>query len=108
MKAGTAQKLALNMLSTAVMSARGLVVDGLMVAMRPTNAKLRARAVLIVGRILQAAPGRAEALLADAGWDLPAALISGRWGVKPEAARAHLSAMAGSVAKALEEKPAPG
>jgi N-acetylmuramic acid 6-phosphate etherase len=108
MKAGTAQKLALNMLSTAVMSARGLVVDGLMVAMRPTNSKLRARAVQIATRILGKTPAAAEGLLMASGWDLPAALVSGRWGLSPETARAHLASKAGSVAKALEEKPAPG
>jgi len=105
MKAGTAQKLALNMLSTAVMSERGLVVDGLMVAMRPTNAKLRARAIRISVRILGGTAERAEALLAGAGWDLPAALVSGRWGVTPAAARAHLATRHGSVARALQEKP---
>ena len=105
MKAGTAQKLALNMLSTAVMSERGLVVDGLMVAMRPTNAKLRTRAIRIAGRVLSASPELAEALLAKSGWDLPAALVSGRWSVTPAAARAHIATRHGSVAKALQERP---
>ena len=105
MKAGTAQKLALNMLSTAVMSARGLVVDGEMVAMRPTNSKLRRRAVRITGRILGRTEADAETLLLGAGWDLPAALVSGKWGIAPAAARAHLAAKLGSVAKALEETP---
>lgn len=108
MKAGTAQKLALNMLSTAVMSARGLVVDGLMVSMRPTNAKLRARAVQIAARILGKTPAAAEGLLVASGWDLPAALVSGRWSLSPETARAHLLSRAGSVARALEEAPEPG
>ncbi len=107
MKAGTAQKLALNMLSTAIMSARGLVVDGLMVAMRPTNAKLRERAVRIATRILGNSPEAAEGLLIASGWDLPAALVSGRWNVSPEAARALILAKGGSVAKALEERPDP-
>jgi N-acetylmuramic acid 6-phosphate etherase len=105
MKAGTAQKLALNMLSTAVMSERGLVVDGLMVAMRPTNAKLRARAIRIAVRILGTAPERAERLLHDADWDLPAALVSGRWRISPSAARAHLASKEGSVAEALDDEP---
>ena len=43
MKAGTAQKIALNLISTLVMARMGRVRDGMMVAMRPTNAKLRAR-----------------------------------------------------------------
>ncbi len=107
MKAGTAQKLALNMLSTAVMAERGLVVDGLMVAVRPTNAKLRARAVRIAAKILGETSERAEWLLEESGWDLPVALIAGRWDLAPEAARAHLASWAGSVARALEERPGP-
>ena len=43
MKAGTAQKIALNLVSTLVMVRMGRVRDGMMVAMRPTNAKLRKR-----------------------------------------------------------------
>ena len=43
MKAGTAQKIALNLVSTLVMVRMGRVRDGMMVAMRPTNAKLRRR-----------------------------------------------------------------
>ena len=51
LKAGTAQKIALNMLSTAVMAKRGLVYEDEMVAMRPTNEKLRKRAVRIVAEL---------------------------------------------------------
>ncbi len=51
LKAGTAQKIALNMLSTAVMARRGLVYEGEMVAMRPTNEKLRKRARRIVAKL---------------------------------------------------------
>ena len=50
LKAGTAQKIALNMLSTAVMAKRGLVYRDEMVAMKPTNEKLRKRAIRIVRR----------------------------------------------------------
>jgi N-acetylmuramic acid 6-phosphate etherase len=51
MKAGTAQKVALNILSTAIMLRLGRVYQGLMVNMRPTNVKLQARAVRIVQQI---------------------------------------------------------
>lgn len=105
MKAGTAQKLVLNMLSTAVMARRGLVWRGEMVAMRPTNAKLRRRAVDILGRLLALPAGDAERLLSETGWSLPVALVAGRWNVTAEAARARLAALSGDVARALEEKP---
>ena len=51
MKAGTAQKVALNALSTGVMIRLGLVYRGLMVEMRPSNAKLRERAVRMVAEL---------------------------------------------------------
>lgn len=51
MKAGTAQKIALNLLSTAIMIRLGRVYDGLMVDMRVSNRKLRARAIGIVATI---------------------------------------------------------
>ena len=105
MKAGTAQKLVLNMLSTAVMARRGLVWRGEMVAMRPTNAKLRKRAVDILGRLLAFPPEPARQLLEQAGWSLPVALVSGRWGLGIEAARERLAVLRGNVARALEEEP---
>jgi N-acetylmuramic acid 6-phosphate etherase len=106
MKAGTAQKLVLNMLSTAVMARRGLVYRGEMVAMRPTNVKLRRRAVDIVGRVLALPPEPAGRLLERAGWILPVALVSGKWGLPVEKAGEWLAARNGNVARALDEEPA--
>jgi len=105
MKAGTAQKLVLNMLSTAVMARRGLVFRGEMVAMRPTNAKLKQRAVDILGRLLALPADAAARLLEEAEWSLPAALVAGRWGLSAEEARARLAAASGNVARALGEEP---
>lgn len=62
MKAGTAQKIALNLLSTAIMLRLGRVHQGLMVDMRVSNRKLRARAVAIVEEI--AGVGREDAAAA--------------------------------------------
>ncbi len=106
MKAGTAQKLVLNMLSTAVMARRGLVYRGEMVAMRPTNVKLKRRAVDIVGRVLALPPEPAGRLLEKAGWILPVALVSGKWGLTVERAGEWLAARNGNVARALDEEPA--
>ncbi len=105
LKAGTAQKLALNMLSTAVMARLGLVVEGEMVAMRPTNAKLRARAVRISCRLLGLGHDDARALLDSAGWELPVALVAGRHRLSPEAARERLARAGGNVAAALDGPP---
>jgi len=105
MKAGTAQKLVLNMLSTAVMARLGLAWRGEMVAMRPTNAKLRRRAIDMMGRLLALPPGRAEGLLVESGWDLPVALAAGRWGLPAARAREWIASRSGNVARALEEGP---
>jgi N-acetylmuramic acid 6-phosphate etherase len=105
MKAGTAQKLVLNMLSTAVMARRGLVYQGEMIAMRPTNVKLKRRAIDIVGRVLALPPEPAERLLYMSGWELPVALVSGKWGLTVEKATAWLAARNGNVARALDEEP---
>ena len=106
MKAGTAQKLVLNMLSTAVFARRGLVWRGEMVAMRPTNAKLRRRAADILGRTLGVPEEPAISLLEEAGWNLPVALVSARWHVGPARASEWIASRGGNVARALEEEPA--
>jgi N-acetylmuramic acid 6-phosphate etherase len=75
MKAGTAQKMVLNMLSTAAMIRLGKVYGNLMVDVRPTNAKLRRRAV----RILQEAAGvdreTAQQTLAASNYEVKPALV---------------------------------
>ncbi len=105
MKAGTAQKLVLNMLSTAVFARRGLVHEGEMIAMRPTNVKLKRRAIDIVGRVLALPPEPAERLLESAGWELPVALVSGKWGLPVEKAKDWIVSRTGNVARALDEEP---
>ena len=63
MKAGTAQKIALNLLSTSIMIRLGRVYDRLMVDMRVSNRKLRARAIAIVSEISGSNAREAEAAL---------------------------------------------
>lgn len=100
--AGTAQKLVLNMLSTAIARRLGLIVRGEMVAMRPTNAKLRARAVRIARDLLDVEETRARALLEACEWDLPAALVAGRHHLTAADARRRIEAAGGNVAKAFD------
>ncbi|HKC24354.1 MAG TPA: N-acetylmuramic acid 6-phosphate etherase [Thermoanaerobaculia bacterium] len=101
LSAGTVQKVVLNMLSTSVMRTRGLVVAGEMAALRPTNAKLRARAIRIVSELASLPPARAEELLHESGWSVPVALVSGTLGLPPERARERLEEARGNVARAL-------
>lgn len=67
MKAGTAQKVALNLLSTAVMLRLGRVYNGLMVDMRASNRKLRLRAISTVAEISGVDSAAAQAALEQAG-----------------------------------------
>ena len=87
MKAGTAQKLVLNMLSTAVMIRLGRVYDNWMIRVALTNSKLQARGL----RILMEASGKGVAdstrALRQSGHDLAAALIMLRTGASAQQAK---------------------
>ena len=108
LKAGTAQKIALNMLSTAVMAKRGLVYEGEMVAMQPTNEKLRKRAVRIVAQLAATSEENAEGFLRMVYWHLPSALIAAKWKLDASAASLHLSRKNSNVALALSQPPERG
>jgi N-acetylmuramic acid 6-phosphate etherase len=108
LKAGTAQKIALNMLSTAVMAKRGLVYEGEMVAMRPTNEKLRKRAKRIVAHLSGMSEESAEDFLRRVDWHLPSALIAAKWKLDASAAALHLSRKNSNVAAALSQPPEEG
>lgn len=73
--AGTAQKIALNMISTLAGIRMGHVHDGLMVNLRPDNIKLRARAAAIVTRITGVSPATAEQALKTTGFDTKTAVL---------------------------------
>ena len=70
MKAGTAQKILLNMISTASMVRSGHVYENMMINLRPTNAKLRLRMIGIVREILGCTAEEAEARLDRASWKI--------------------------------------
>ena len=77
LKAGNAQKMVLNMVSTCAMAKTGKVLGNLMVNLRPSNKKLRGRMVGIVETLAGVDAARAEAMLEAAGWSIPAALGAG-------------------------------
>jgi len=100
MKAGTAQKIALNLLSTAVMLRLGRVHAGLMVSMRLSNEKLRGRAAEMVARIGGSEREAAEAALQSAGGDVRlASLILG--GLDRKGAEEALRRSGGNLRAAL-------
>ena len=75
MKAGTAQKIVLNLLSTLVMVRLGRVYGGLMVDMRATNAKLRRRSEIMVSQITDCDDATAAEAIRLANGDLKAAVL---------------------------------
>jgi N-acetylmuramic acid 6-phosphate etherase len=75
MKAGTAQKAALNCISTGIMIRLGFVYRGLMVEMKPTNAKLRDRAVKMVASLTDTDYATAETALTAAGGTIKLATV---------------------------------
>ncbi|HYC05649.1 MAG TPA: N-acetylmuramic acid 6-phosphate etherase [Azospirillaceae bacterium] len=106
MKAGTAQKVALNVLSTAIMVRLGRVHRGLMVDMRVTNAKLRARGARMVAELAGSSPEAAAAALDLAGGIKPAVLLA--LGLSAPEAEALLEASGGNLRRALESLPRGG
>jgi N-acetylmuramic acid 6-phosphate etherase len=74
MKAGTAAKMALGLLTTAAFVRLGAVRGGRMAALRGTNRKLRDRAVRNVAALRGVPPAEARRLLRAAGWDVAAVL----------------------------------
>jgi len=101
LKAGTAQKLVLNMLSTLAMVQLGKVYGNLMVDLTATNAKLRRRAVRIVAAAAGVAEPDAVEALARAGGRAPVAIVMLRARLDPEAAAERLVRARGSVRRAL-------
>lgn len=102
MKAGTAQKVVLNMISTGIMLRLGRVHAGLMVDMRPGNDKLRGRAVEMVARIAGCSPETAEEALRRTDLNIKQAVLVAR-GLSPEDAAHRLRAAGGRLRDALGE-----
>jgi N-acetylmuramic acid 6-phosphate etherase len=101
MKAGTATKLVLNMLSTGVMVRSGLTFGNLMVNVRPTNAKLVDRGERIIAAAVGCDAAVAARLLEESGKDVKVAIVMGRLGVGREAAEKVLQATGGRLRMAL-------
>lgn len=101
MKSGTAQKLVLNMISTGLMVRLGRTHGNLMVAVRATNEKLRARAARLVAQVTGRTEGVEEALLA-CGWDVRTACLMLIKDIPAEDAHRLLEEASGSLRAALE------
>jgi len=103
MKAGTAQKLVLNMLSTTAMVRLGHVYDNWMINVAQSNRKLRRRAQRIVAQASGAGVGDVQRTLRQAGHDLRVALVMLKAGVNANEARKRIRSAGGNVRAALGE-----
>ena len=102
LKAGTAQKLVLNMLSTAAMARMGRVYENWMVAVALTNKKLMRRGARILEEAAGVSASAAAHALRLAGHDMPTALVMLKTGGSAGNARKRLTSARGSVRKAIE------
>lgn len=100
LKAGTAQKMVLNMLSTAAMTKLGYVTGNRMTNVKTRNAKLRARAVRILTEETGLEESGAIEILKKANGNLPAALLMARTGCSLEDAEHALVAADGALSRA--------
>ncbi len=101
LKAGTATKLVLNMLTTATMVKLGKTYGNLMVDLRASNVKLKARSIRIVQAITQVAPERAAELLQLSAGEVKTAIVVELNQVTPEIARQRLQQADGHLRTAL-------
>ena len=101
MKAGTAQKLILNMLSTGAMARLGYVYGNLMVNVHVKNRKLWERGVSILERAASVERAAADRALKAAGRSVPVALVMLKARVSKAEARRRLNAARGSVRQAI-------
>jgi len=101
LKAATAQKLALNAFSTAVMARRGRILGNLMACLRVSNAKLRQRAAAVCQAATGCDADAARRALSEAGENLEVALVMLHTGAGGAAARAALEASGGHLPEAI-------
>lgn len=102
LKAGTATKLVLNMLTTATFIRLGYVFGNLMVNVQPKNSKLRDRAARIIAQAAGVSYERGVELLVQSGQNVRTAVLMGRMGLSREKAECWLASAGGHVAAALK------
>ncbi|MCB0161036.1 MAG: N-acetylmuramic acid 6-phosphate etherase, partial [Caldilineaceae bacterium] len=106
MKAGTAQKLVLNLLSTGAMIRLGKTFGNLMVDVQPSNAKLKARARRIVAEATGLNLEAAAVALDAAGGEVKPAILAQLLGISPAEARERLAAAGGVIRRAANDEAA--
>ena len=102
LKAGSATKMVLNMISTCGMARGGYVFEGYMVGVQPVNAKLLGRAARVISALTGKSEEVSQRLLREADNSIPAAVLMAKKGLKLEEARRILEESGGSLRAALE------
>ncbi len=102
MKAGTATKMILNMITTSVMIKSGKTYQNLMIDVQPRSEKLRNRACKIVRELAKTTNKRAYSLLAESGWDVKVAVLMGIKNISSPDARCLLKENEGFLRRALK------
>jgi N-acetylmuramic acid 6-phosphate etherase len=102
LKAGSAQKQVLNMISTALMVRSGRTYGNLMVDVRATNAKLRTRATRLVALIAEVDEPQALAALESCAFEVKTATVMLRMGESADKARQRLAEVGGRLAAAIQ------
>ena len=103
LKAGSAQKMVLNMISTITMMKAGKTYGNLMVDVVASNVKLRKRAIRILSEVEHCDALEAQAALEANNWNVKVAVVAHRFGISSEEAVQMLEESGGYLAKALGE-----
>ncbi len=101
LKAGTAQKMILNMLTTGAMIKIGKTYENFMIDLKATNEKLKDRAIRIVAQIADVPHSEALATLLKCDWEIKTAIISIKMNISIDKARQELKKQGGVLRKLL-------
>lgn len=104
LKAGTAQKMILNMLTTASMIKIGKTYENFMIDLKASNEKLKDRAIRIVANIADVSYSKALESLLDTNWEIKTSIVSILKSIDKEDARLELKHSCGVLRKVLKKK----
>lgn len=102
MKAGSAQKMVLNMLSTGAMIKIGKTYKNLMVDVKPLNKKLKIRSIKIVSEVAKCTEDKAKATLTENNYQVKNSILMIKYGISFEDSEKELKKAEGILAKAME------
>ena len=104
LKAGTAQKMILNMLSTGAMIKIGKTYENFMIDLKAVNEKLKDRAIRIVAQIAEVSHSEALSSLLKNNWEIKTSIVSLKMGIDGDSARQELKKHGGVLRKIIYKK----